>query len=141
MPSTRAFWYQTLNNPSPRSKSAKWINGLLALVIIANCASRIPAETLVVHTVQPDKFSNIPETIWWAIVTLTTVGYGDTTPVTPVGKILATFIMIIGIGIFALPTAIVTAAILEAGQLRDLTCRKCGHKVSKKPDVENQMDV
>lgn len=261
MQSLQAYWYQTLNNPSPRSKSAKWVNGFLAFVIIANCAS-VAIETIpsiyhprktyfywfelfstliylveyllrlwscteskkyshpitgrlkwmvqplslldlvvlatylapvdlrfirvfrlgrllrlfnsekfdaslaaivssiesrfylliasftlmlvmayvfaaliyiVENTVQPDKFANIPETIWWAVVTLTTVGYGDATPITPIGKFLATFVMVIGIGIFALPTAIVTAAILEAGQRQDQTCQHCGKKINKKP--------
>ena len=88
---------------------------------------------IVENAVQPDKFANIPETIWWAIVTLTTVGYGDATPITAIGKFLATFVMIIGIGIFALPTAIVTAAILEAGQRQDQTCQQCGNKIHRKP--------
>lgn len=261
MRSLRAFWYQTLNNPSPRSRSAKWINGFLAVVIIANCASVAvetipsiyhPRETffywfelfstlvylaeyllrlwscaesrkfsapitgrlrwmaqplsvldlvvlvtylapvdlrflrifrlgrllrlfnlerfdtslnaiifalekrvyllmvsftlmlmmayvfaalifMIEHTVQPDKFTSIPETIWWAIVTLTTIGYGDVTPITPLGKLLAACVMIIGIGIFALPTAIVTAAILEAGHRQDQICPHCGNKIHHKP--------
>ena len=88
---------------------------------------------MIEHTVQPDKFTSIPETIWWAIVTLTTIGYGDVTPITPLGKLLAACVMIIGIGIFALPTAIVTAAILEAGHRQDQICPHCGNKIHHKP--------
>jgi len=54
-------------------------------------------------------FTNIPTGIYWAIVTLTTVGYGDVAPQTPLGKALASFIMILGYGIIAVPTGIVTA--------------------------------
>lgn len=56
-------------------------------------------------------FVNIPESIYWAIVTLTTVGYGDISPVTPLGKFIASFIMLCGYGIIAVPTGIVTSEI------------------------------
>ena len=59
-------------------------------------------------------FTNIPHSIYWAIVTLTTVGYGDISPQTPLGQILASFIMIIGYGIIAVPTGIVTAEYARA---------------------------
>jgi len=61
------------------------------------------------HDAQPDKFSSIPETMWWSVATLTTVGYGDVYPVTIVGKILASFISILGIGMFALPAGILAS--------------------------------
>jgi voltage-gated potassium channel len=77
------------------------------------------------HAAQPDKFSSIPETIWWAVVTLTTIGYGDIAPITPLGKTLTSVIAIFGIGIFALPTAILTAAILDAGQTLSGRCPHC----------------
>jgi len=60
---------------------------------------------------QKNGFDTLPDSIYWAIVTLTTVGYGDVTPVTIVGKIIATFIMILGYGIIAVPTGIVSAEI------------------------------
>ena len=60
---------------------------------------------------QKNGFETLPDSIYWAIVTLTTVGYGDVTPVTIIGKIIATFIMILGYGIIAVPTGIVSADI------------------------------
>jgi voltage-gated potassium channel len=56
-------------------------------------------------------FTSIPESIYWAIVTITTVGYGDMTPVTPVGKLIASLIMLIGYSIIAVPTGILTTEI------------------------------
>ena len=58
---------------------------------------------------QPDNFSSIPETMWWGVATLTTVGYGDVYPITPIGKVLGAFIAILGVGIFALPAGIIAA--------------------------------
>lgn len=72
---------------------------------------------------QPDKFGSIPRTLWWSIVTLTTVGYGDVFPVTPVGKILAAITAIIGIGLIAMPTGILAAAFSDIFQ-RELLRRK-----------------
>jgi voltage-gated potassium channel len=67
------------------------------------------------HRAQPEIFTSIPATFWWAVETLTTIGYGDMTPKTTLGKICTGLISIFGIGVFALPTAVVTAAIIEAG--------------------------
>ncbi len=62
---------------------------------------------------QPKAFSSIPASLWWAVMTLTTVGYGDVYPVTVLGKVFAGVIATCGIAVFALPMAIVTAAILD----------------------------
>lgn len=77
------------------------------------------------HAAQPEQFSSIPATLWWAVITLTTIGYGDMAPVTPLGKVLTSVIAIFGIGIFALPTAILTAAILDAGHALSNRCPHC----------------
>lgn len=65
------------------------------------------------HEAQPDKFTDIPSSMWWSIVTLTTVGYGDVFPITPMGKVFAAIIAILGIGMFALPTGILGASFVE----------------------------
>ena len=66
------------------------------------------------HAVQPDKFSSIPAAMWWAIVTMTSVGYGDVVPVTVLGKVLASIISIISIGIVALPAGLLASGFSEA---------------------------
>ncbi|WP_020538010.1 ion transporter [Lewinella cohaerens] len=76
-------------------------------------------------------FSNIPSSIYWAIVTLTTVGYGDITPLTAVGKMLSAIVMVLGYAIIAVPTGIVTGELIK--QARDnrnntQACRYCGQE-------------
>jgi voltage-gated potassium channel len=61
------------------------------------------------HEAQPDVFDSIPSAIWWSVVTMTTVGYGDVTPITFLGKFISTFIMLLGVGIVALPAAMLAA--------------------------------
>jgi len=70
------------------------------------------------HQVQPEAFGSIPEAMWWAIVTLTTVGYGDVTPITVQGKIFATFITIAGVGLVSLPAGIIASGFTEQLRLR-----------------------
>ncbi|MGB2304966.1 MAG: ion transporter [Flavobacteriaceae bacterium] len=62
---------------------------------------------------QPDKFSSITESIWWATVSLATVGYGDVYPVTVGGKVFATLISLVGIGVVAIPTGVISASFVE----------------------------
>jgi voltage-gated potassium channel len=68
---------------------------------------------------QPDVFTSIPASMWWAVVTLTTVGYGDVTPITPLGRFLGALITILGVGLAALP-----AGILATGLTYELEQRK-----------------
>ncbi len=63
---------------------------------------------------QPDKFGSIPRALWWAVATLTTIGYGDIYPVTPIGKLLASVTAVTSIGLIALPTGILAAAFSDA---------------------------
>jgi voltage-gated potassium channel len=60
--------------------------------------------------VQPEQFGSIPRAMWWAVATLTTVGYGDAYPITPIGKMFASFIALVGIAAVALPAGIFAAA-------------------------------
>ena len=68
---------------------------------------------LVEKDAQPEKFGSIPQAMWWSIVTLTTVGYGDVYPVTTLGKIFGSVIIILGIGTVALPSGILASAFSE----------------------------
>lgn len=68
---------------------------------------------------QPDAFGSIPRALWWAVVTATTVGYGDVTPITPQGKMLASLVALIGIALFALPATILANAFLREIRRRD----------------------
>jgi voltage-gated potassium channel len=65
---------------------------------------------------QPEDFGSIPRALWWSIATLTTVGYGDVTPVTAIGRVFAGITAIIGIGLVAMPTGILAAAFSDAFQ-------------------------
>lgn len=75
----------------------------VALVLAAGALHHVEGK------VQPEAFGSIPAAMWWAISTLTTVGYGDVVPITPMGRILAGMVAVLGIGMFALPTAILGA--------------------------------
>jgi voltage-gated potassium channel len=73
-------------------------------------------------------FTSIPVAIYWTIVTLTTVGFGDITPITPLGQFVSVLIMVMGYGIIAVPTGLVTAQLMsgEKPQLNTQSCHNCG---------------
>ncbi|PRD29864.1 UNVERIFIED_CONTAM: yjdF [Trichonephila clavipes] len=87
----------------------------ILVIMIVMAASGI---YVVENKAQPEAFSSIPKAMWWAVVTLTTVGYGDVTPVTSMGKFLGALITILGVGIAALP-----AGILASGLANELNQR------------------
>jgi voltage-gated potassium channel len=68
---------------------------------------------------QPEAFGSIPAAMWWAIATLTTVGYGDVAPITPLGRVIAGLVAVVGVMTFALPTAILGAGFLQEFQKRN----------------------
>ena len=72
-------------------------------------------------------FTNIPQSIYWAIVTITTVGYGDVSPDTPAGKLLASFAMLIGYAIIAVPTGIITVELQRENRRHFKSCERCGN--------------
>jgi voltage-gated potassium channel len=94
---------------------------LLGCFIILIGAALISATImhLVEGQVQPDKFGTIPEAMWWAIVTLGTIGYGDVVPVTALGKIVASFTIFAGLIMIALPVGIIATAFSEQIHRRD----------------------
>lgn len=86
---------------------------MIVLIVISACLM-----FTVENAAQPGHFENIAQAIWWAVVTLTTVGYGDITPVTYGGKLLAIVIMLLGVGTMALPAGILAARFSEELQSR-----------------------
>ena len=98
-------------------KIGVFISAVLVIVVIVGS---------VMYVIEGEKsgFSDIPTSIYWAIVTLTTVGYGDISPQTPLGKALASFLMIMGYGIIAVPTGIVTVGLSQATQ-KEASARQC----------------
>jgi voltage-gated potassium channel len=103
---------------------------LLLLLVVSSCLM-YECE----HYAQPEAFPDIPSTMWWSVVTLTTVGYGDVYPQTGAGKFFAAVIAILGIGMFALPTGIVGAGFVEEIAQRkesdngERTCPHCGEEL------------
>lgn len=86
------------------------------------------------HDLQPESFASIGHSFWWAIATLTTVGYGDVYPITAAGKVLGGITALIGIGFLALPTGIISSAFMEkikeSKENTACTCPKCGHEIT-----------
>ncbi len=74
---------------------------------------------LLEHEAQPEAFGTIPDAMWWAIATLTTVGFGDVTPVTPAGKVFGAVLMVLGVGMYALPTGILATGFAREFRKRD----------------------
>jgi voltage-gated potassium channel len=106
-----------------RYKIAVFIFTVLAIVVVVGA---------IIYLIEGEKagFTSIPRSIYWAIVTLTTVGYGDIAPQTPLGQALAAFVMILGYGIIAVPTGIVTVELGRASHSRrkQRLCGGCGRR-------------
>jgi voltage-gated potassium channel len=94
---------------------------LFGTLLLLTCATVFAAAAMhaVEGSVQPAKFGTIPSSMWWAITTLTTVGYGDEVPITLVGRLIAGFTMVMGMGILALPVGIVATGFMNTIHQRD----------------------
>ncbi|HHC78617.1 MAG TPA: zinc-ribbon domain-containing protein [Flavobacteriia bacterium] len=105
-----------------RAKIAVFLFAVLIISIILGTVMYL------VETGQDSGFTSIPRSVYWAIVTLTTVGYGDIAPVTPLGQLIAAMIMIMGYGIIAIPTGIVSAeyASQKKVHVNTQSCPSCG---------------
>jgi len=106
-----------------RQESAILTSALFIMLILITLASG--GMYVVEHDVQPEAFGSIPAAMWWAAVTLTTVGYGDVVPMTHLGKILAVFITILGLGMAAMP-----AGIIASGFTREIQRRRDVYQAS-----------
>ena len=113
-----------------RAKREELVIAVSVMAILLVCASSVIyfAE----HDAQPQVFSSIPASMWWSAATLTTVGYGDVYPVTPLGRLVAAVVAVLGIGFFALPTAILGAGFMEVVSHRrnPPRCPHCGESIS-----------
>ena len=92
----------------------------ILLIMVVLSASGI---YLIEHDIQPKKFGSIPAAMWWAITTLSTVGYGDVTPITPMGKFFGGMITLLGMGMVALPAGILASSFSEQAHQRRETYR------------------
>ena len=101
------------------------------VLILVTCLGTL---MYMVESGHPDTgFTDLGTSVYWAIVTMTTVGYGDITPVTPIGRLLSAFVMLLGYTIIAVPTGIVTATIIDEtkDKPKDGRCPRCGEKIRK----------
>jgi voltage-gated potassium channel len=121
---------QTLGRVLLKSK------GELGMCFFAMVVLLILASSLMFYAerdVQPELFSSIPAAMWWGMATLTTVGYGDIYPLTPFGKLLGSFIAVLGVAMFALPAGILGAAFSGELHKDDETvveiCPHCGKTI------------
>jgi len=122
---------QTLWNVFKEKKEQLSITVFMVFILLIIASSLM---YFVENEAQPDVFSSIPAAMWWGIVTLTTVGYGDLFPVTPLGKVLGAIIAIMGIGMFALPAGILGSGFVEEMQKsrkRKIICPHCGKDIKK----------
>jgi len=104
------------------------LSGILILLFVTSCGMYY-AE----REAQPEKFGTIPDALWCAAMTLTSVGYGDTYPVTDLGKALTIILCLLGIGIFAIPTGVITANFIHVLEKEEGTakeyCPHCGKRI------------
>jgi voltage-gated potassium channel len=129
--------FKILNHPKFTSQSAQLNQAITAskgkiivFIYFVLISTIIIGSIMYVVEGKESGFTSIPASIYWTIVTLTTVGYGDISPETPLGQFIASFVMILGYGIIAVPTGIVTAEIAKRTQNKIVAdnepCTGCG---------------
>jgi len=110
-------------------KKSELVSALvLMLSLLLICSTGV---YFVENETQPEKFSSIPASMWWAVATLTTVGYGDFYPITPLWKVFGAISAIFGIGLFALPAGLLASGFSEANENDQNKCPHCGETISK----------
>ncbi len=121
---------QTLGNVLKDKKEELFVSIFSILILLIMASSLM---YFVESDAQPEVFSSIPAAMWWGVATLTTVGYGDVYPITPLGKFLGSIIAILGIGLFALPAGILASGFSEQIQKKknSRTCPYCGREIDE----------
>lgn len=122
---------ETLIAAIKRESQALYASFILMVFMLVVSASAI---YYLEHEAQPEAFQSIPHAMWWAMATLSTVGYGDLAPITPLGKFLGALVMIIGIGMFALPTGILASGFTQELKRREFLAT--WHMVARVPLFE-----
>jgi len=115
-----AHYFSALNILLDVIRTERHAFGAAYFVVVLGLLMASSGVYLFEHAAQPDVLGSIPDAMWWAVATLTTVGYGDVTPITLGGKVFGTFVMILGVGIVAVPTGILaTGFALELHKRRE----------------------
>ena len=109
-----------------RHKTDDLVVALGGTTLLVVCSSSLMY--FVEHDAQPDAFSSIPAAVWWGVVTLTTVGYGDVYPVTPLGKLLGGVVAVLGTGLVALPASILASGFIH-DDAKPSRCPHCDKKL------------
>lgn len=124
-----------------KNKASELISSMFVVLLLMIIASVLMYN--VENPVQPEKFNNALSGLWWAVATLTTVGYGDIYPITAAGKVLSAIIALLGIGLVAVPTGIITSGFSEQisnskdnksdsnNADKKRYCPYCGHELDK----------
>ena len=120
--------FQILANVWKRKKGELIASSILATIFIIVSACIV---YLAENGAQPDKYSNIPESIYWSAITISSVGYGDVYPITFLGKLFTIIIALIGVGMIALPAGIFAAGFVEEHTTKETNnyCPHCGKKL------------
>ena len=90
------------------------------------------------HEAQPDKFENIPQSIYWAVITLASVGYGDISPVTSLGRFMTILMSLLGIGIFAIPAALLSSAFTDQLRIERETLKNSLYEMLSDGNIDEQ---
>jgi len=116
-----------------RERKGELVAALMILLVLLVVTSSLMYQ--VEHETQPQVFSSVFAAMWWSVSTLTTVGYGDAYPITPLGKVLGGAIAIMGIGLFALPAGILGSGFIERlnQKKRRRLCPHCGKDPDEPP--------
>ena len=118
--------FKIIINTISKKKSELFSSFILMFSLLLICSTGV---YFVEHEAQPEKFSSIISAMWWAVATLTTVGYGDIFPITPFGKFLGSVSAIFGIGFFALPAGLLASGFSDEIEKSKNYCQNCGAKL------------
>ncbi|MFP6869595.1 MAG: ion transporter [Nitrospinota bacterium] len=125
---------QTLARVSQKKKNELYVTFFVAFILLVVTSSSM---SFIENSAQPKVFSSIPAAMWWAVVTLTTVGYGDVYPVTLLGKLIGSLIALLGIGMVALLAGILGSGFVEEYQQKQgepMLCPHCGKPINSHSD-------